>query len=224
MSGLFGNPLWSFCYFAVLVGFSAYGVHRWAIIYLFLKNRRRVPQPAARFDELPMVTVQLPIYNERYVAERLLRAVSALDYPRERLEVQVLDDSTDDTREVVAREVARLQAAGLNVVRLHRTDRTGFKAGALEAGMARAAGEFIFILDADFLPAPDILHKTVHFFTDPGVGMIQTRWGHLNRAYSLLTRVQAMFLDGHLLLEQTAPTRTGRFLKLKTTHRLWRKY
>ncbi len=223
MSGLFGNPLWSFCYIAVLVGFSAYGVHRWVIIYLFLKHRRRAPQPAARFDELPTVTVQLPIYNERYVAERLLRAVNALDYPRERLEVQVLDDSTDDTRETIAREVARLRAAGLNVVHLQREDRTGFKAGALAHGMAQAAGEFIFILDADFLPAPDILHKTVHFFTDPGVGMIQTRWGHLNRAYSLLTRVQAMFLDGHLLLEQTARSRSGRFFNFNGTAGLWRK-
>ena len=223
MSGIFGNTLWSLCYFAVLVGFSAYGIHRWAIIYLFLKNRRRVPQPAAQFEKLPTVTVQLPIYNERYVAERLLRAVNELDYPRERLEVQVLDDSTDDTREVVAREVERLRATGLNVVHLHRTDRTGFKAGALEYGMAQAAGDFIFILDADFLPAPDILHKTIHFFTDPGVGMIQTRWGHLNRAYSLLTRVQAMFLDGHLLLEQTARSRSGRFFNFNGTAGLWRK-
>ena len=150
MSGLFGISLWSLCYLAVLVGFSAYGIHRWAIIYLFLKNRRRVPQPAAHFAELPVVTVQLPIYNERYVAERLLRAVNDLDYPREKLEVQVLDDSTDDTREVIAREVARLSAAGLDITLLHRTDRTGFKAGALENGMGQAYGVYIFILVADY--------------------------------------------------------------------------
>ena len=223
MSGTFGELLWTLCYLTVLVGFSAYGVHRWWIIYLFLKHRKRLPQPAAHFDHLPVVTVQLPIYNERYVAERLLRAVAALDYPRELLEVQVLDDSTDDTRELIAHEVAALAGTGLDIRHLHRTDRTGFKAGALEEGMKQARGEYIFILDADFLPEPDILQKTVHFFTDPQVGMIQTRWGHLNRTYSLLTRVQAMFLDGHLLLEQTARSRSGRFFNFNGTAGIWRR-
>ena len=223
MSGTLGELLWTLCYLTVLIGFSAYGVHRWWIIYLFLKNRKRLPQPAAQFDHLPVVTVQLPIYNERYVAERLLRAVAALDYPRERLEVQVLDDSTDDTRELIANEVAVLAGTGLDIRHLHRTDRTGFKAGALEEGMKQARGEYIFILDADFLPKPDILQKTVHFFTDPQVGMIQTRWGHLNRTYSLLTRVQAMFLDGHLLLEQTARSRSGRFFNFNGTAGIWRR-
>ena len=208
---------------AVLLGFSAYGIHRWWIIYLFLKNRRRAPQPLSHFERLPVVTVQLPIFNERYVAERLLRAVNALDYPRELLEVQVLDDSTDDTCELIQREVAALQAGGLDIRYIHRTDRTGFKAGALENGMLSAKGEYIFILDADFLPGADILQKTIHFFTDPKVGMIQTRWGHLNRTYSLLTRVQAMFLDGHLLLEQTARSRSGRFFNFNGTAGLWRR-
>ncbi len=208
---------------AVLLGFSAYGIHRWWIIHLFLKNRRRIPQPLAHFEQLPVVTVQLPIFNERYVAERLLRAVNALDYPRELLEVQVLDDSTDDTRELIQREVAALKVGGLDIRYIHRTDRTGFKAGALENGMLTARGEYIFILDADFLPGADILQKTIHFFTDPGVGMIQTRWGHLNRTYSLLTRVQAMFLDGHLLLEQTARSRSGRFFNFNGTAGLWRR-
>ena len=223
MSGTLGELLWTLCYLTVLIGFSAYGVHRWWIIYLFLKNRKRLPQPAAQFDHLPVVTVQLPIYNERYVAERLLRAVAALDYPRELLEVQVLDDSTDDTRELIANEVSALAKTGLDIRHLHRMDRTGFKAGALEEGMKQARGEYIFILDADFLPKPDILHKTVHFFTDPQVGMIQTRWGHLNRTYSLLTRVQAMFLDGHLLLEQTARSRSGRFFNFNGTAGIWRR-
>ena len=223
MSGTFGEILWTFCYLTVLLGFAAYGVHRWWIIYLFLKNRKRVPLPVAQFDHLPVVTVQLPIFNERYVAERLLRAVAALDYPREQLEVQVLDDSTDDTRELVAREVAALRSTGLDIRHIHRTDRTGFKAGALEGGMHDARGEYIFILDADFLPKPDILQRTIHFFTDPGVGMIQTRWGHLNRTYSLLTRVQAMFLDGHLLLEQTARSRSGRFFNFYGTAGIWRR-
>ena len=223
MSGLFGDYLWTVCYLTVLLCFSVYGLHRWWIIYLFLKNRARLPHPLAQFERLPVVTVQLPIFNERYVAERLLRAVSALDYPPGLLEIQVLDDSTDDTQELIQREVAALQARGLDVRLLHRTDRTGFKAGALEHGMYTARGEFIFILDADFLPQPDILQRTIHYFTDPGVGMIQTRWGHLNRTYSLLTRVQAMFLDGHLLLEQTARSRSGRFFNFNGTAGIWRR-
>jgi cellulose synthase/poly-beta-1,6-N-acetylglucosamine synthase-like glycosyltransferase len=223
---MFGTPgayIWTLSYLAVLAGFSAYGIHRWLIIFLFLKNRRHAPKPDREFDELPVVTVQLPIYNERYVAERLLRAVAEIDYPRDRLEIQVLDDSTDDTRDLIEQEVAVLRATGLDVKMLHRDDRTGFKAGALENGMHQARGEFIFILDADFLPKPDILHRTIHFFTNPQVGMIQTRWGHLNRTYSLLTRVQAMFLDGHLLLEQTARSRSGRFFNFNGTAGIWRR-
>ncbi len=225
MAGIFANPVWTICYLLVLLVFSVYGLHRYWIIYLFLKHRRHAPRPAGRFADLPTVTVQLPIYNERYVAERLLRAVGELDYPTDRLEVQVLDDSTDDTRALIDAEVLALRARrpGLDVQLLRRTDRTGFKAGALQHGLSRARGGFVFILDADFVPAPDILRRTVDFFTDPAVGMIQTRWGHLNRTYSLLTRVQAMFLDGHLLLEQTARSRSGRFFNFNGTAGLWRK-
>ena len=215
--------IWTICYLSVLVGLSAYGLHRYFIIYLFLKYRKRVPVPPARFDQLPVVTVQLPIFNEIYVAERLLRSVSELDYPRDRLQIQVLDDSTDDTRDVTADCAAELRERGFDVELIHRTDRTGFKAGALARGLATARGEFVCILDADFVPPPDLLRKTVDFFTDPQVGMIQTRWGHLNRGYSLLTRVQAMFLDGHLVLEQTARSRSGRFFNFNGTAGLWRK-
>jgi cellulose synthase/poly-beta-1,6-N-acetylglucosamine synthase-like glycosyltransferase len=214
---------WTICYLSVLVGLSAYGVHRYFIIYLFLKNRKRKPVPAARFEHLPVVTVQLPIFNEIYVAERLLRSVSRLDYPRDLLQIQVLDDSTDDTREITAHCAAELRGRGFDVELIHRTDRTGFKAGALERGLATARGEFVCILDADFVPPPHLLRKTIDFFTDPKVGMIQTRWGHLNRGYSLLTRVQAMFLDGHLVLEQTARSRSGRFFNFNGTAGLWRK-
>ena len=214
---------WTICYLSVLVGLSAYGVHRYFIIYLFLKNRKRKPVPAARFEHLPVVTVQLPIFNEIYVAERLLRSVSQLDYPRDRLQIQVLDDSTDDTREITANCAAELRGRGFDVELIHRTDRTGFKAGALERGLATARGEFVCILDADFVPPPHLLRKTIDFFTDPKVGMIQTRWGHLNRGYSLLTRVQAMFLDGHHVLEQTARSRSGRFFNFNGTAGLWRK-
>jgi cellulose synthase/poly-beta-1,6-N-acetylglucosamine synthase-like glycosyltransferase len=172
---------------------------------------------------LPKVTVQLPIFNEVYVVERLLRSVSELDYPQDLLQIQVLDDSTDDTREITSFCTEQLRRRGFNVDLIHRVDRTGFKAGALAGGLETAEGEFVCILDADFVPPPDLLKRTVDFFTDPKVGMIQTRWGHLNRGYSLLTRVQAMFLDGHLLLEQTARSRSGRFFNFNGTAGLWRR-
>jgi cellulose synthase/poly-beta-1,6-N-acetylglucosamine synthase-like glycosyltransferase len=218
-----GTIIWTLCYTAVLLGISLYGLHRYIIVYLFLKNRRNAPQPLGKLEKLPRVTVQLPVFNELYVVERLLDAVSKLDYPRELLEVQVLDDSTDETRQVSERVVAELTSRGYDISHIHRTDRTGFKAGALENGLQTAKGEFILILDADFVPSPDILHRTVHYFSDPKVGMIQTRWGHLNRTYSLLTRVQAMFLDGHLLLEQTGRNRSGRFINFNGTAGIWRK-
>jgi cellulose synthase/poly-beta-1,6-N-acetylglucosamine synthase-like glycosyltransferase len=223
MHGSLGHLIWTICYLTVLLGLSAYGVHRYFIIYLFLKHRKRAPIPAAHFKELPKVTMQLPIFNEVYVVERLLRSVSELDYPRDRLQIQVLDDSTDDTREMTAQLVDELRRRGFNVELIHRVDRTGFKAGALAVGLSSADGEFLCILDADFVPQPDLLKRTIHFFTDPKIGMIQTRWGHLNRGYSLLTRVQAMFLDGHLLLEQTARSRSGRFFNFNGTAGLWRR-
>jgi cellulose synthase/poly-beta-1,6-N-acetylglucosamine synthase-like glycosyltransferase len=223
MEGSLGHVIWTICYLSVLAGLSAYGVHRYFIIYLFLKNRKREVVPARRFDPLPKVTMQLPIFNEIYVVERLLRSVSELDYPRDRLQIQVLDDSTDDTRELTAACVSGLRERGFNVQLIHRVDRTGFKAGALAVGLESADGEFVCILDADFVPPADLLRRTIHFFSDPKIGMIQTRWGHLNRGYSLLTRVQAMFLDGHLLLEQTARSRSGRFFNFNGTAGLWRK-
>jgi cellulose synthase/poly-beta-1,6-N-acetylglucosamine synthase-like glycosyltransferase len=222
MHGSAGYLVWTICYLAVLFGLSAYGIHRYVIIYLFLKNRKRAMVPTARFEQLPKVTVQLPIYNEIYVVERLLKSVSELDYPRELLQIQVLDDSTDNTREVTTSCVEELRQRGFDVDLIHRKDRVGFKAGALETGL-KSANEFVCILDADFVPPKDLLRRTVDFFTDPKVGMIQTRWGHLNRTYSLLTRVQAMFLDGHLLLEQTARSRSGRFFNFNGTAGLWRR-
>jgi len=215
--------MWTICYLTVLFGLSAYGIHRYVIIYLFLKNRKNEPHPATRFVTLPKVTMQLPIFNEIYVVERLLRSVSEIDYPRELLQIQVLDDSTDDTRGITSSVTAELQGRGFNVELIHRANREGFKAGALATGLESAEGEFVCILDADFVPPPDLLRKTIDFFTDPKIGMIQTRWGHLNRGYSLLTRVQAMFLDGHLLLEQTARSRSGRFFNFNGTAGLWRK-
>src|SRR3954471_15176382 len=223
VQGSVGSIVWTICYLSVLLGLSAYGIHRYCIIYLFLKHRDKPMLPKSRFAELPVVTMQLPVFNEMYVVQRLLKSVSELDYPKEKLQIQVLDDSTDSTRELSAQSVGELQARGFDVELIHRTDRTGFKAGALETGLATAKGELIGILDADFVPQPDFLRRTIHHFTDPAIGMLQTRWGHLNRRYSLLTRVQAMFLDGHLLLEQTARSRSGRFFNFNGTAGLWRK-
>src|SRR5882757_3392624 len=180
-----GHIIWSTCYLSLLIGLSAYGIHRYFIIYLYLKNRKRPPVPARYFEQLPKVTVQLPIFNEMYVAERLLRSVSELDYPQELLQIQVLDDSTDETREITTACAEELRQRGFNVQRTHRT---GFKAGALGVGLAAAEGEFLCILDADFVPEKDLLKRTVHFFTDPKVGMIQTRWGHFNGTAGLWRR------------------------------------
>ncbi len=223
MHGTIGHIIWAVCYLVVLSGLCLYGLHRYAIVYLFLKYRKNAPRAIGEFKELPKVTVQLPIYNEFYVVERLLKAVSALDYPRELLQIQVLDDSTDETRDISEARVKELKERGFKVELIHRSNRAGFKAGALETGLQSCEGEFILILDADFVPTTDLLKKTVHYFTDPGVGMLQTRWGHLNRTYSLFTRVQAMFLDGHLLLEQTARSRSGRFFNFNGTAGLWRR-
>ena len=155
--------------------------------------------------------------------QRLLNSVSELDYPRHLLQIQMLDDSTDETCELAESGVKQLREQGFDVSYIHRTDRTGFKAGALENGMESCKGEFILILDADFVPKPNLLLDTIHFFTNPKVGMVQSRWGHINRDYSMLTRIQAMFLDGHLVLEQTARSRAGRFINFNGTGGLWRR-
>jgi len=223
METIFGHTIWSLSYLIVLLGLSAYGIHRYSIIYLFLKHRKRRIEPKSHFEELPRITVQLPLYNEYYVARRLLSAVGKLDYPKDRLQIQVLDDSTDESVDIVASEVERLRATGLDIEHVRRPNRVGYKAGALEYGLGQATGEFLFILDADFVPQSDVLRRHIHFFTDPKLGMLQMRWGHLNRDHSLLTRLQALFLDGHLLLEQTARCRSGRFFNFNGTAGIWRK-
>jgi cellulose synthase/poly-beta-1,6-N-acetylglucosamine synthase-like glycosyltransferase len=214
MHGNGGTLVWTICYFIVLLGMSLYGIHRYFIIFLYFRNRHRTPRPPLRFSELPMVTVQLPIYNEVYVIQRLLTAVSQIEYPQEKLEIQILDDSTDETTEIAHREAVHLRHLGFQVELVRRLDRIGFKAGALNHGLKQAKGEFFLILDADFIPPPEILQQTVHYFTDPAIGMIQTPW---------LTRAQAILLDGHLLLEQTARSRTGRFFNFNGTAGLWRR-
>ncbi len=210
-------------YALLLLVLSVYGSHRYTMAYLYYRHKYRLPTPLARFEALPRVTIQLPIFNEMYVTERLIGAVAKIDYPRELLEVQVLDDSTDETQGIARACVERHRAAGLDIHYVHRTNRKGFKAGALEHGLTLAKGELVAVFDADFIPEPDFLRRTVHFFTDPGIGMVQARWGHLNREYSVLTRAQAILLDGHFVIEHTARNRSGRFFNFNGTAGIWRR-
>lgn len=205
-------------YFTLLGILSLYGMHRYEIIRIYFRHRKKLPKEApARFEQLPRVTIQLPLYNERFVVERLLEEASKSDYPRELLQIQVLDDSTDETRVVAERLVAQYLAQGLHIEYLHRENRVGFKAGALQEGLKTATGEFIAIFDADFIPPPDFLHRTVHFFTDPQVGTVQARWSYLNREYNLLTEVESMLLDGHFVLEHGARSGRGLFFNFNGT-------
>jgi cellulose synthase/poly-beta-1,6-N-acetylglucosamine synthase-like glycosyltransferase len=210
-------------YFFVLVVLAAYGIHRYWLVYCYTKHRHNTPGQPPQMTAWPKVTIQLPIYNERYVVERLIESVSRLDYPRELLDVQVLDDSTDETREVARSCVERYHALGFPVRHLHRTHREGYKAGALREGLKSASGEFIVIFDADFQPIPDFLRRTVPYFEDPRVGMVQTRWTYLNRDYSALTQVESILLDGHFVIEHGARARSGRFFNFNGTAGVWRR-
>ena len=211
-------------YFTLLLILAFYGAHRYKVIWAYVKSRRgRVDTAPARFGQLPRVTIQLPLYNERLVVERLLEEAVKVDYPRELLDIQVLDDSTDDTHPFTERLVAEYQAAGHPVEYIHRSNRHGYKAGALEEGLALAKGEFVAVFDADFMIPRDFLMKTIHHFTDPKIGMVQTRWGYLNRYYNLLTEVQAMLLDGHFILEHNARYRSGLFFNFNGTAGILRK-
>lgn len=210
-------------YYAVLGLLAAFGLHRLAMVWSYRRALRQVPPRPAPPADWPVVTVQLPIFNELYVAERLVEAVCALAYPRDRLEIQVLDDSTDETREILAAQVARLRAAGHDIHHLHRQDRQGYKAGALAAGQAVARGELIAVFDADFVPTEDFLRHTVPYFADAEIGMVQARWGHINRDYSLLTKAQAILLDGHFVVEHTVRNRRGCFFNFNGTAGVWRK-
>ena len=214
-----------FVYFGILGLLSVYGIYRYRLIYLFLRYQKHKPKPKAKFPagRLPRVTVQLPLFNEMYVAERLIDAVSKLEYPRELLEIQVLDDSTDDTRLIASSAVKKHFDEGLDITYHHREDRTGFKAGALEAGLKKCSGEFILIFDADFVPRSDCLLRMIDYFTDERVGMVQMRWSHINADYSLLTKVQAIMLDGHFVIEQTARNRCGGFFNFNGTAGIWRR-
>ncbi|HEY8086357.1 MAG TPA: glycosyltransferase, partial [Polyangiaceae bacterium] len=222
-------------YFAVLLVLAMYGLHRSHLVLTVLRHRKSlralkegVPalpsEGLADREDVPYVTIQLPLYNEATVASRLLEHVAAIEWPRSRLEIQVLDDSTDETRALVRREVEKLQEAGLDVAYVHRVDRTGYKAGALDNGLKVAKGDLVAIFDADFLPQRDFLRAVVpHFMADPKVGMVQARWGHLNRAHSMLTRTQALMLDGHHLVENRARMAAGCLFNFSGTGGMWRK-
>ena len=214
--------LYLLCYLAILAVICAYGAHRYWLVWLFLRHRDRPREPLCPAS-LPRVTVQLPMFNERNVAERVIEAACAIDYPPELLQVQVLDDSTDESAQIARRCCARLAAAGHDVEYVHRENRDGFKAGALAAGLQSARGELIAVFDADFVPPPDVLRRTVGEFADPELGMAQLRWTHLNRNDSLLTQVQAMHLDGHFIIEQTARARSGRWFNFNGTAGIWRR-
>ncbi|HSL54913.1 MAG TPA: cellulose synthase family protein [Pyrinomonadaceae bacterium] len=212
-------------YFAILGTLAVYGAYRIKQVIDFWRYKDFVPKPSLHFSEaeLPTITVQLPLFNELYVVERLVKAVTAIDYPREKLEIQVLDDSTDETVRVAEAVVAKYAAQGFDIHYIHRDDRTGFKAGALENGNKSAKGELLAIFDADFVPKPDCLRKLVDFFTDPMVGCAQMRWSHINGDYNLLTRLQTIMLDGHFVVEQTTRNRTGGFFNFNGTAGIWRR-
>jgi cellulose synthase/poly-beta-1,6-N-acetylglucosamine synthase-like glycosyltransferase len=210
-------------YFGVLSVLAIYGSHRYRMAYLYYRHKYQLPTPKGVLSELPRVTIQLPIYNELYVVERLVDAVCRIDYPRDLLEIQVLDDSTDETCGIARAVVERNRQKGHDVVYIHRENRRGFKAGALENGLKLASGEFVAVFDADFVPAPDFLQRTVPFFADSPIGMVQVRWGHLNRDFSILTQAQSIFLDGHFIIEHTARNRSGCFFNFNGTAGIWRR-
>jgi cellulose synthase/poly-beta-1,6-N-acetylglucosamine synthase-like glycosyltransferase len=220
-------------YFVVMIILAFYGIHRYQLVWLYYRNRKnasRWNEPPARFAEgqLPFVTIQLPIYNEQFVIDRLIDACCRLNYPRDRFEIQVLDDSTDETTEV-AQQIVERYATGFPgmepqpIVYIHRTNRHGFKAGALDAGLKVARGEFVAIFDADFVPPGEWVMQVIHHFAESNIGMVQTRWTHLKRDYSFLTQVEAIMLDGHFVLEHGGRSRAGVFFNFNGTAGMWRR-
>lgn len=217
------NELILLSYFISLTILLVYGLHGFHMVYLYKKFKKNQPKPDENFKPDKRVTIQLPMYNEVYVVERLINAICSLDYPKELLDIQVLDDSTDETTEVVARIVEQKQREGFDIVHIRRGSREGFKAGALKYGLNFAKGDYVAIFDADFVPPPDFLKKTLAYFSDEKIGLVQTRWGHINDDYSLLTKTQAFALDGHFVIEQSARNFAGYFITFNGTGGVWRK-
>ncbi|MCK5571680.1 MAG: glycosyltransferase family 2 protein [Bacteroidetes bacterium] len=213
-----------FAYIASLTVLFVFGSHGFIMIYYYLKYRDKRIHTAAPVSTYPVVTMQLPVYNELYVVGRLIDSSCAMVYPKDKLEIQVLDDSTDQTVEIVRERVERFSRMGFDIKHIRRSNRVGFKAGALKDGLASARGEYIAIFDADFVPRPDFLLKTIpHLVSDPRVGMVQTRWEHINSDYSLLTRAQAMALDGHFVIEQSVRNKLGFFINFNGTAGVWKR-
>lgn len=210
-------------YFLSLTILFVFGLHGFIMLYYHKKYKDNNPVPKPQIDENATVTIQLPLYNELYVAERLIKATCEIEYPKDKLEIQVLDDSTDETTEIVANIVRQKQTEGFDIKHIRRGTREGFKAGALKYGLERAKGDFVAIFDADFIPHKDFLKKTLSFFTDEKVGLVQTRWEHLNGDYSILTKAQALALDGHFVIEQTVRNKAGFFINFNGTGGIWRK-
>jgi len=211
-------------YTAALLFLFLYGMIQIHLVYQYLRYKRsRQKVDCPPLTDFPLVTVQLPVYNESLVIERLINAVSQLDYPKDRFEIQVLDDSTDETTAIIAEKVQLYRAQGLQIMHLHRTNRKGFKAGALQEGLITAEGEFICIFDADFIPPTNFLRCTLSYFVDEQIGMVQTRWDHINKNNSLLTHFQAFLLDAHFSIEQMGRNNAGYFINFSGTGGVWRK-
>lgn len=210
-------------YSAAILVLALFGLHKFFLLYQYRRHKWKVLKEPSPPKQWPNVTVQLPIYNERYVVKRLIRSVIKFDYPKDKLHIQVLDDSTDATGRLAKRIVDFLSGQGFRIDYLPRNNRVGFKAGALEYGLKRTDSEYIAVFDADFVPNPDFLKKTIPHLMQPGTGMVQTRWGHLNRNYSLLTKLQAILLDAHFLIEHLARHRSGRFFNFNGTAGVWRR-
>ncbi len=202
-----------------------YSVIQLSLAVAYVKNRKKQQSrvtPPFDLANAPKVTVQLPMYNEMYVAERIIETCAEIDYPRDKFQIQVLDDSTDETKDIIANKCAEVAARGINIQHIHRTDRTGYKAGALDCAMDKVEGEFIAIFDADFVPSKDFLLRTIPYFTE-NVGVVQTRWGHLNKSYSLLTELQAFGLNGHFAIEQGGRNASGHYINFNGTAGVWRR-
>ena len=212
-------------YLLCMIAMSLYGLNAMVTAILFIRTKRilKKEQPVPEPKEWPKVTIQLPVLNEKSLLERLLQSVTKLDYPADRLQIQLLEDSTDDTALLSARLVEEYRARGVNIECIFRTERDGHKAGNVKNGLKTATGELIAIFDADFIPSPDWLKRTVPLFQDPKMGCVQTRWGYTNRNYNLLTRAQALAMDAHFIVEQTARSRNHLFMNFNGSAGIWRR-
>jgi cellulose synthase/poly-beta-1,6-N-acetylglucosamine synthase-like glycosyltransferase len=212
-----------YSYIVTLSLLALFNIYKIRLLINYFRYKKHPLLPQFQFGDLPRVTVQLPVYNEKYVVSRLILSTCRIDYPREKLQIQVLDDSTDATCAIARRLAKKLKAKGFQIEHIHRDHRVGFKAGALQNGLTSATGEYVAIFDADFIPPQDFLHRTIHHFTNPKVGLVQARWGFTNTGYSILTRIQSIFLNGHFVVEHIAKNRSGSFFNFNGTAGIWRK-